>query len=514
MARFKNIKQIQEEFECKRVGLTVPYHESVRYEDIERNAETIQYLLESDYNTISGWEFGQLLEAVSHFNSNCDFVDYKNKSGINESFAGTLQALTPTPILNQGLVSYQYTNSVLPYLVYMFDMKGSNRAYAYYAKLKANKTVGTTTSGDTLADVKSIGNQTTDYIGTRVDNKEVATTVSGDSTYTLNLGFAPIKPQTLIITIDGVTGSLKDMTSGSTGGTAYLTNIDGNVGTAVADLDAGTVELTLTNAPTQTGVSIKASYNRDVETVDADTNNLAEVVPEIEAVDLQAEDFSVKTKLTLQQERAFASIFGGNWNSVVEDMLGYIYNREIANRVTKDIKDNLDSGSIITHDVTSTTNTGDNRLFNAKFIDYPIRKLNSVITKQSGIPVSKSSTYVVNQETLPILQGHSKFKGVDANEENMDGMYLAGSFDGIPVVATPENTILTSGEIMTLFKSKKQQFLTPAVFGNFILPVVRSVYDYRNMSMNHKQLIASAATKVVAEKLASKLTLNGINTII
>ena len=104
MARFKNIKQIQEEFECKRVGLTVPYHESVRYEDIERNAETIQYLLESDYNTISGWEFGQLLEAVSHFNSNCDFVDYKNKSGINESFAGTLQALTPTPILNQGLV--------------------------------------------------------------------------------------------------------------------------------------------------------------------------------------------------------------------------------------------------------------------------------------------------------------------------------------------------------------------------------------------------------------------------
>lgn len=519
--KFTNVKQIEEEFQNQSQGdLTVPYHESVRFEDIKRNAETLEVILESDYNEVSGFDFYQLLDVISHLNSN-NINTYNADGGfreMNESFAGTLQAMTPTPIVNQGLVTYQYTNSVLPYLAYIFDMKGSNRAYAYYAKLKANKTIDGITSGDLLASPKQIGAQTINYAGTRVNLKEVDNLVSGTASYTLSLGFAPIKPGTLVINIEGLTGTLEDVTFGTTTGTAYLKSVNGDIGTATADLINGTVELTLTNTPSSSGDAIYASFNRDVETVDADTSNLADVTPEIEAVELHAEDFSIKTDLTLQQERAFAKIFGGNWNQTVEDMLGYIYNREVANRVVKDIRDELaltaNATSVFTHDVESTTSTGDNRLFNAKFIVYPLRKLSTVITKASGLPTAKATTIVANQDVLPLLSGLDKFTEFDDVEENMGGMYLAGRYESTPVVATPESSILTSGEVLGLYKSKRQQFLTPAVIGNFILPVIRSVYDYRNMAVNRKQLIASLAPKVVAGKLAAKATISGIDTII
>ena len=70
------------------------------------------------------------------------------------------------------------------------------------------------------------------------------------------------------------------------------------------------------------------------------------------------------------------------------------------------------------------------------------------------------------------------------------------------------------GEVVAVYKSAKTAFLAPYAFGQQILPVIRDIYDQNNLAVNHKQLIASAAGEVVAERLAAKLTINGIDEIL
>ena len=48
----------------------------------------------------------------------------------------------------------------------------------------------------------------------------------------------------------------------------------------------------------------------------------------------------------------------------------------------------------------------------------------------------------------------------------------------------------------------------------FVLPVIRDIFDQDDLSTNRKQLIASAAGEVVAERLAAKITITGIDDVI
>ena len=107
-----------------------------------------------------------------------------------------------------------------------------------------------------------------------------------------------------------------------------------------------------------------------------------------------------------------------------------------------------------------------------------------------------------------------KFTAANADfEEVMGGMYLAGLYDGMPVIVGYD-PILTSGEVVGIYKSKSKDFLTPYCWGTFILPIIRDIFDQDNLAVNRKQLISSAAGKVVAEKLAAKITITDIDAVI
>ena len=95
----------------------------------------------------------------------------------------------------------------------------------------------------------------------------------------------------------------------------------------------------------------------------------------------------------------------------------------------------------------------------------------------------------------------------------MGGMYLAGLYDGMPVIVGYD-PILTSGEVMGIYKSKNFDFLTPYCWGTFILPIIRDIFDQDNLAVNRKQLIASAAGEVVAEKLAALIKITDIDDVI
>ena len=196
-----------------------------------------------------------------------------------------------------------------------------------------------------------------------------------------------------------------------------------------------------------------------------------------------------------------------------------IYNKEMANKVITEIRDRIPATNLLNHDITSTlalpggtaTGTGDNKIFNVQFLAIVMGALNKVINKSSGIDARRFTTFVVNIDVLPIFEGMDKYTQTTVDQEDqMGGMFLAGTYDGIPVVAGYD-PIIPEGEVIGLFKSKSQDFLTPYVLGTFMDPVIRDIYDQDNLAINKKQMIATIGGKNMAPQLTGKLTIAGIN---
>ncbi len=515
--KFKTLEQIQETFRSESGGsVLLPRHRSVRYEDIEKNTALVEELLNSEYNTVSGITFSQVMEAISEaqtHNPTSYLIDCKTMKSdpISESFFGTTQAQAPFPLPSKGITLYQYSRSVIPYYAHIFDLKG-NQGLAYYMKLTSKNTIGDVTEGDLLASPIRQSKQSNNFIGTRMINKEVALTVAGEVTIENVIPNAPIQPQTLVLSIEGLGGSFQDLSTVTTSGVVVLTSVDGNLGTCQVDLNTGEFTMVLKSAPVASGSKVLANYNRDVQTIDGGKTNQAVVTPTVEAIHLKAKDYSIRVDTNLHQERLAQAIFGLNWNAEVDEMLGAIYNKEIANSILTDIKGKIPGASKSTHDISKNTG-GNNDYFNTMFTAFVIPKLRTSIAKASGLAGARPTALAINTELLPVFEGLPKFNSVEIGEDFMGGQALVGTYDGTPVVMAYD-PILTDGQMVGLYKSKQKEFLTPAVFGTFILPVMREVYDQDNLSVNRKQLISSAASQTVAENLAAQITINNIGSVI
>ena len=528
--QFTTFEQVEREFKNKSNGSSRISESEVRLSDLQEHKEIVEAVLGTEYNTLSGYSFREIMEAVSlsASNTSMDYINDNVRTGgvLNESFLGTTQAQTQFPTLNKGLVMYQYEKSVLPYLAHVFDLKG-NRGLAYYMELVAQNTQGDGAKGDIIASPRTLAKQTTNFITTKVTNKTVETLVQGQTNYTLYLGGSQstpisIQPQSLIITVDGIDAKLVDVSNDRDGSAVSLFNQDGKIGDAVVDLNTGEVTLVLASAPAQGGGKIRATFNRDVETVQGGITNQAVVAPQLASILLEAENFSVFTETNLHQNRLAQSIFGINWDEEVDKLLGQCYNREIANKVLSDIVANIPTKSVSNYDISSTignNGSGDSKYWNTAYFQAPLNLISKNISKASGLTgLNKVSSFVVNSDALPVLQMQNKFQAIDTDENFMSGMALIGTYEGTPVIQAYEPILSGAGtqqaptgaEVVGIYKSKKQEFLTAAVVGQFILPIVRNVFDQNNLSTNRKQLIASAATKTVVPNLAAKLVVNGL----
>lgn len=535
--KFKTLEDVKKAFKVRANGEdTLTSHPGFRYGDIDKHAHVLERLLETDYNTVSGFSFTELMEAMSslqtNFGSKAYFQEYKKDSKsiavsesviseaasseyFNEAFEGTTMAQAPFPVPAISLVTYQYEKSVIPYLAHQFDLKG-NRGLVYYQEIKAKNTKGNITTEDLLGSPKEISKQPIGFVGTKVINETLTTTASGDTTYSGTFDYFPVQPGSVVITVEGEDGYFQDVASADVrDGEVSLLSVNGLLGTCTFKYLTGEFDIVLAAAPASAGLKIQATYNRDVETITGGTNNQAVVTVELASKALIAENFSVFTETNLYQEALSRAIFGLDWNSEVDNALAALYNKEVANKITSEIKAKIIAGSIDTHDISANISTGgNNSLFNTQFVAVVLGKLRKLIVGASGIACNKLSAIAVNIDVLPILEALPKYKAADAMfEETMGGMALVGLYDGVPVVIGYD-PVLTAGEVIGLYKSKNKDFLTPYVFGTFVLPVIRDIFDQDNLAVNRKQLISSAAGEVVAERLAAKMTINGIDTIL
>lgn len=537
--KFKTAQDVLKEFNA-RSGNTerIDYHAGVRRSDIEANIPVLERLLATDYNQICGYSFSEIMEAMSSVATNYGSRTYveachsnnnhiqesllvskdSEYNALNEGFEAATPALAPFPVPAVGLTMYAYERSVVPFFAHVFDLKG-NRGLIYYQRLVAETTKGNITAKDLLGSPKEMPKQPVGFVGNKAIDVEVATATSGTTTYEFTLAGAPVQPGTIIVKVDGAEGYLMDFATpeAARDGKGNLVSVNGQLGTATVDYKTGKVKVDLATAPTA-GKKLRATYNKDIET--ADTTSLGKVSMTIDSKQLVAENFGVKIDTNIQTEALSRAMFGLDWNQEVDTALAALYNKEIGNKVIDEIKAKIPAMSVATHDISNgikaTTGAlgGNNALFNTQFIAVVLGKLRKMIANASGNVIQRPSALAINIDVLPIIQALPGWEEAQALfEEAQGGMVLVGTFKGIPVIVGFD-PILAAGEVVAVYKSATRQFLAPYAFGQFILPLIRDVYDPNNLSINHKQLIASAAGEVVAERLAAKLTITSIDDVI
>lgn len=545
MAKFNTVDQVKKEFLLRsNGGEKLKLHEA-RYSDLTNYAPIIERLLDTDYNKVSGFSFSELMEAVSLIADNYSTPDYfraiqndskamkvnesevKGTAGednfwaLNEALNPATTAQAPYPVPSIALTTYQYEKSVLPYLCHQFDLKG-NRGLVYYQKITAENTKGNIEAGDLLGSPKQMSKQPLDFVGTKNITKEVIGTVATGQTTPepaesgadkMILKYHPVQPGSLVINVEGMDGFFKDFAQEGNPTIVALYSVGGDLGKATVNYTTGEVTVELAEAPSNSGGKVFATYCRDIETIDGGKTNMARAQVSLESKQLEAEDFSVFTETSIYQEALSKAIFGLDWNSQVDEALAALYNKEVANKIVAEIKAAIPDESIGTHSINKTSG-GNNDLFNVQFIAVVMGKLGKMITAASGIGNNKLEALVINIDVLPIMRALPKFTAANTDfEDVMGGMYLAGLYDGMPVIVGYD-PILTTGEVMGIYKSKSKDFLTPYCWGTFILPIIRDIFDQDNLAVNRKQLIASAAGAVVAERLAAKVTITDIDQVI
>ena len=537
MAKFNNLEQVKKEFLLRSNGGEKLGLQSARFSDLDKYAPIVERLLDTDYNKVSGFSFTELMEAVSLVADNYSSADYANAVRrdpkavkLDESIGRTIEgennfwaisealntattAQAPYPVPSIALTTYQYEKTVLPYLCHQFDLKG-NRGLVYYQKITAENSKGNINAGDLLGSPKEMSKQPLDFVGTKnIEKEELGTLATGETEVTATLEYKPIQPGSLVINVEGMTGYFKDFAQEGNPEVAALYAIGGDLGKATINYETGEVAIELASAAATSGGKVYATYARDIETIEGGKANMARAQVSLVSKQLEAEDFSVFTETSIYQEALSKAIFGQDWNSMVDEALAALYNKEVANKIVAEIKAAIPAESIKTHSINKISG-GNNDLFNVQFISVVMGNLGKLITAASGIGNNKLSALVINIDVLPILRALPKFTASNADfEDVMGGMYLAGLYDGMPVIVGYD-PILTSGEVIGIYKSKNKDFLTPYVWGTFILPIIRDIFSADNLAVNNKQLIASAAGAVVAEKLAAKYTITDIDAIL
>lgn len=544
MAKFETVKDVQKAFLMRSGGSDVlENHRGFRYGDIEKLAPVVESFLKTDYNKYVGYGFSEVMEAISHFQQAFgtrtyinDFNAGGNSDKVSESlyrdvdlsacednffstceaFEGTTAQQAPYPVPSLSFVMYRYEKSVLPFLTHLFDLRG-NRGLIYFQKITSVDAMGKIAEKDELGNPRQYVKQPDAYATTKINNEALGTLATGEADFEATLKFKP-QPGSLFVNIDGEEGWFQDIQEAQAhkGNIAILTSINGNLGYATFDYETKKLNITLANAATAEA-KVRATYNREIELKEAgvdETRRIPRFTMSVEAEQVITENVSVQTETNIYQEALARAIFGLDWNAEVDKAMGMIYNKEMANKVLREINEVIPAKNLVQHDITSMLSPnggGDNKLFNVQFMSVVFSVLRKKINQASGIPLKKFTTFVININLLPIFEALPKFTVSTANDEDqMGGMFLAGMYDGIPVVCAYDD-ILGEGECIALYKGQSQEFLTPHVLGIFMDPVVRDVFDQNNLAINRKQLMSTIGTKCIAQNLSAKLTVEGID---
>lgn len=360
---------------------------------------------------------------------------YKRKNGksLPDSMKSTLSLMLEnhrkylasmdetTRAINVGNFSdygYKLITAVLPNLVTdriasIQPLKVRSGEIFFY-NLNYGKTKGKITAGQSA--LSSLNGMALNefYSSENIEDETIGTGNGSTTTYSgINLSYTPIKPGTLKVVANSITG-----TDNGTGGITGTGITSGTI-----NYSNGAISITYAVAPSN-GVSILASYSYDME---QNPSQIGDFNIHLDQTTVQAQPHKLRASYSLDAAYDFQQVHGMNIDDELVAQLGSIIKAEMDAITLRDIRRQAGAGAV---SFDAAVPVGITRLDHYDAFQHTLAKASQLIYKETKL-ISQATFIVGGVNVYTVVQQMRGFKSAGRPSGGLTGPYVAGTINDL-----------------------------------------------------------------------------------
>jgi len=403
------------------------------------------------------------------------YVNYVNEIGTSADL-GTL------PNIALDIITGSYGASIIPLIASTQNLQ-EERGLVYFKTFRAENTRGNVTAGQTIRDPRSATQAYQQgYAGEIIGPEAVSSTTAGTMTYNIGLGFSPVRPKTLKLTIPAL--GIEAVDNGE--GRLLGINCQGTINYAT-----GAIVLQLQNVTPVTGDDIICEWGTDFE-IDGNVPRMNIV---IDSIDVKAEIFALRGQTGLFKNFAMRKRFG---KMADQEMVN-----DLTNELTAEL--NYKATNLYLANAQGETAFNPKPADGVSFFEHKQEFLDKISQAEVSIldraGKGRVNVFLCGTEVCSLFSNMPKF--VRSNIDS-DGPHVYGSYDGMTVIRCPQFPRL---EAVALYRGPGM-FDTGLVYAPYMpLFIGSTIPSPDNILMNEAVAAIWVAFKMVVANYCTKVRL-------
>jgi len=400
---------------------------------------------------------------------------------------GNVNLLGRIPTIAYDVITAVYGASVIPVIASVQPIE-EERGTVYFKQVRSATTKGSQTAGNVVIDPRTGSVVPTGYASNIFSDQVVATTVSGQVAYTFTLPGAPLKRESLSLTLSGTSVQGRDMGNDpqSSNGLIFGIGLSGTV-----DYMTGVVSITLASDPGD-GKDIVATWQQNYE-LSAD---LPQVDTFFDSRGVFARVYALKGVIGLLQSFGMSKRFG----LVAEDELAKDLVVEINKEIGGDLIRKLKAVALGTTTFSLTPPANVSYFEHKQTYKDQLAVAESVLVDNSGR--GSIALLIVGKRHAAVIQTLPGFQRL--YDGSTLGTHVFGTLDGVTVVRVVEPNILGTNDGLAVWKGASP-FEAAAVYSPFMPLTVTATLP---MAPNPLLQMKAAAVWGAVESLVPQFVTN------
>lgn len=377
---------------------------------------------------------------------------------------GNLGLLGKIPQIAYDVITVAYGTSVIPFIASVQPIEEES-GHVYFKQVRAETVRGGITSvPTTIIDPRTGLVTPRSYASNVVTSEAGATTADGTLQYSFSADYPPVRPQTLTITVDGLTVTAQDLN-----GLGVLTGV-GLSGTIT--YSNGAIVLNFASNP-GVGHVIRLNYQYSFEQAD----DLPRIGTYFDSTSIIAQVYALKGTIGMLQSYGMRKRFG----LVAEDELAKDLVAEINAEIGADLISMLyaaalgmgggqtDSDFITWPKTPPATGQYISYFEHVNTFKFYIADSEAVIN--GNAQRGTITTMIAGRNAASVMSTLPGFNKL--TDGNTLGAHVFGTLDGIMIIRVNEQAVLDKNKVICLWKGTSP-FEAPAVYAPFMPLVVTS----------------------------------------
>jgi len=399
---------------------------------------------------------------------------------------GNVNQLGRIPDIAYDVITVAYGTSVIPVIASVQPVD-DERGTVYFKNVKAGTTKGAVTEGETLASPTSGATTPSGYASNYIEGEVVGTgDTAGTTTFSATLAQAPVRSQTVKVTVSGVANVF-----GQDDGNG---NIIGAGVSGTIDYTTGAITLNFLNAP-PAGAQILVSYQTNYE--------LAEDIPSIstfwDSTSIMARVYALKGTIGMLQSFGMRKRFG----IVAEDELAKDLVAEINAEVGGDLIRKLNANAPGSVTWSKTPPAGVSYYEHKQTFKDALADVESTLVGQAGRGVI--STLIAGRNVAAVIQTLPGFTKL--TDGSTIGAHIFGTLDGMTVVRVTDASVLDPNRAIAIYKGANP-FEAAGVYAPYMpLTVTTTLPAGKNPLGNQRAAAVWAGVEVLVQNFVVALVM-------